>query len=135
VGREHHDTYNWKIGSSNTGNDYYYENIPDCFDAPTYTCDDGPKYGYRQFVQKDRSVGAQSLMTLPMMGSVAKDGKPNHPFTCGFPKSVFSNQESFDPLRHELRRRREGGGGFVASSPSRDGTEIGPSFDGDWSAS
>ena len=40
------DTYNWKIGSSDTGNDYYFENIPDCFDAPTYTCDDGPKYGF-----------------------------------------------------------------------------------------
>src|SRR4051794_32038998 len=47
------DTYNWKIGSSNTGNDYFFENIPDCFNAPTYTCDDGPQFGYRQFVQKD----------------------------------------------------------------------------------
>jgi hypothetical protein len=60
------DTYNWKIGASNTGSDYFFENIPDCFDAPTYTCDDGPKYGYQQFVQKDRSVGAQTLLTLPM---------------------------------------------------------------------
>jgi Glycoside hydrolase family 44 len=125
------DTYNWKIGSSNTGNDYYFENIPDCFDAPTYTCADGPKYGYRQFVQQDRSIGAQSLMTVPMMGWVAKDGRPNHPFTCGFPRSVFSNQDSFDPYDANCGNGLYGGNP-LASNPSRDAIEIGPSFDGDW---
>jgi hypothetical protein len=125
------DTYNWKIGSSNTGNDYFFENIPDCFDAPTYTCDDGPKYGYRQFVQKDRSIGAKSLMTLPMMGWVAKDGKPDHPFTCGFPKSVFSNQDRFDQYDPNCGDGLQGGN-ELASNPSRDGMKIGASFDGDW---
>jgi hypothetical protein len=125
------DTYNWKIGSSNTGNDYFFENIPDCFDAPTYTCDDGPKFGYQQFVSKDRSIGAQSLMTLPMMGWVAKDGKPNHPFTCGFPKTVFSTQDSFDPYDKNCGNGLRGGNP-LASNPSRDGMKIGPSFDGDW---
>jgi Glycoside hydrolase family 44 len=126
------DTYNWKIGSSNTSNDYFFENIPDCFDAPTYTCDDGPKYGYRQFVSKDRSIGAQSLMTLPMMGWVAKDGKPNHPFTCGFPKSVWADQTDFDYYDPSCGTGEKAGGGLVPSSPSRDGMKIGPSFDGDW---
>jgi hypothetical protein len=125
------DTYNWKIGSSNTGNDYYFENIPDCFDAPTYTCDDGPKYGYRAFVRKDESAGAATLMTVPMMGWVAKDGKPDHPFTCGFPRSVFATQDSFDPYDtncgNGLRNGNE-----LQSNPSRDGVQIGPSFDGDW---
>jgi hypothetical protein len=125
------DTYNWKIGSSNTGNDYYFENIPDCFDAPTYTCADGPKYGYRAFVTKDRSVGAASLMTVPMMGWVAKDGKPNHPFTCGFPASVFPNQDSFDPYDTNCGNGLRSGSD-VQSNPSRDGVQIGPSFDGDW---
>jgi hypothetical protein len=125
------DTYNWKIGSSNTGNDYYFENIPDCFDAPTYTCDDGPKFGYRQFVQKDRSVGAATLMTLPMMGWVAKDGKPDHPFTCGFPASVFANQDSFDPYDTHCGNGLQGGDA-LASNPSRDGMKIGPSFAAGW---
>ena len=125
------DTYNWKIGSSNTGNDYYFENIPDCFDAPTYTCDDGPKYGYRQFVSKDRSIGAQTLMTLPMMGWVAKDGKPNHPFTCGFPRAVFANQDSFDPYDTNCGNGLRGDNP-LASNPNRDGMKIGPTFDGEW---
>ena len=110
------DTYNWKIGSSNTGNDYYYENIPDCFDAPTYTCDDGPKFGYQRFVQKDRSIGAQTLMTLPMMGWVAKDGKPIHPFTCGFPKTVFSTQDSFDPYDKNCGNGLRGGNPLASLS-------------------
>src|SRR5215207_9724392 len=125
------DTYNWKIGASNTGNDWYFENIPDCFDAPTYTCDDGPKYAYRQFIQKDRSVGAQTLLTLPMMGWVAKDGKPSHPFTCGFPASVFSNQDSFDPYDANCGNGLQGGTA-LASNPARDGMQIGPSFDAAW---
>jgi hypothetical protein len=44
------DTYNWKIGASNTGNDYFFENIPDCFDPPTYDCSHGPRFGYKQFI-------------------------------------------------------------------------------------
>src|SRR4051794_14383735 len=126
------DTYNWKIGSSNTGNDYFFENIPDCFNAPTYTCDDGPQFGYRQFVQKDQSIGAQTLMTLPMMGWVAKNGNPGHPFTCGFPKSVFANQAAFDPYDKPCGNGEKAGGGLVPSNPSRDGLKIGPAFDGDW---
>ncbi len=126
------DTYNWKIGSSNTGNDYFFENIPDCFDAPTYTCDDGPKYGYRRFIQKDRSIGAQSLMTLPMTGWVAKDGRANHPFTCGFPRSVWADQTAFDPYDTRCGNGEKAAGGLVPSNPSRDGMKIGPSFDGGW---
>ena len=126
------DTCNWKIGSSNTGNDYYFENIPDCFDAPTYTCDDGPKYGYRTFVRKDQLSGAKTLMTVPMMGWVAKDGKPNHPFTCGFPRSVFANQSSFDPYDTQCGNGQKAGGGLVPSQPSRDGMQINASFGGDW---
>ena len=126
------DTYNWKIGSSNTGNDYYFENIPDCFDAPTYTCDDGPKYGYRAFVRKDESVGADTLMTVPMMGWVAKDGKANHPFTCGYSRSVFENQKSFDPYDKDCGNGEEVGGGLVPSQPSRDRMQINASFDGEW---
>ncbi len=126
------DTYNWRIGSSNTGNDYYFENIPDCFDAPTYTCDDGPKYGYRAFVGKDRSVGAATLMTLPMMGRVAKDARPDHPFTCGFPRSAWSAQVSFDPYDTNCGNGEKAGGGLVPSDPSRDSIDIGPSFDRAW---
>lgn len=126
------DSYNWKIGSSNTGNDYFFENIPDCFDAPTYTCDDGPKYGYRAFVRKDQSVGAATLMTVPMMGWVAKDGKPHHPFTCGFPPSVSMDQD-FDPYDSNCGNGvRNSNGTLLPSNPTRDGMQIGPSFDGDW---
>jgi hypothetical protein len=127
------DTYNWKIGSSNTGNDYYYENIPDCFDAPTYTCSDGPKFGYRKFIAKDRNVGAKTLLTLPMMGYVAKDGQSDHPFTCGFPATVFPNQDSFDPYDQNCGNGRHNGL-KLASDPTRDGMPVGASFGGDWVA-
>lgn len=126
------DTYNWKIGSSNTGNDYFYENIPDCFHAPTYDCSAGPEFGYRQFISKDRLTGAKTLLTLPMMGYVAKDGKPNHPFTCGFPASAWADQQSFDPFDAPCGNGIKGSGPMVLSKPTRDGSPIGPAFDAGW---
>ena len=125
------DTYNWKIGASNTGNDYFFENIPDCFDPPTYDCSDGPKLGYKRFINKDRQVGARTLLTLPMMGWVAKDGKPNHPFTCGFPTSVFPSQDAVDPFDPHCGNGLQGGSP-LASDPTRDGIKVGPSFNANW---
>jgi hypothetical protein len=125
------DTYNWKIGAYNTGNDYFYENIPDCFDAPTYDCSDGPRFGYRKFIAKDRAVGAKTLLTLPMMGYVAKDGQHDHPFTCGFPATVFPNQDSFDPYDTNCGNGLHNGN-ELASDPTRDGKPIDASFNGDW---
>src|SRR4051794_9479014 len=66
------DTYNWKIGSSNTGNDYFFEKNPGCFDAPTHTRDDGPKFEYHRVVSKDPAVGAPSPMTPPVVGAGAQ---------------------------------------------------------------
>jgi hypothetical protein len=90
------DRYNWKVGAWNTGSDFYYENIPDCgqWDA----CDSwtSADKGYRRFVDSDRTIGAKSLITLPLPGWVAKSAKPNHPFDCSFPKRIFSSQDSFD---------------------------------------
>src|SRR4051812_35090025 len=82
------DTYNFKLGSYNTGNDYYYENIPDCWDAAFGYCNggDGPTPpAYIALIDHDRAIGAKTLLTLPLMGYVAKDAKLDHPFTCSFP--------------------------------------------------
>jgi hypothetical protein len=108
VGGNTTDTYNWKIGSSNTGNDYFFENIPDCFDAPTYTSDDGPKYGYRAFVRKDQSVGIATLMTVPMMlGRQGRQAQPPvHMRVSGVGRSKSGRLRL---LRPQLRQWKAGG--------------------------
>ena len=125
------DAYNWRLGAANTGQDYYYENIADCWNEAHSWCASGPARGYAEFVNKDRTVGAESLITLPMMGHVAKDAKLQHPFTCGFPASIFSSQDSFDPYDLNCGNGLAGGQP-LASDPARDGEPVGPGFSGDW---
>src|SRR3954447_280207 len=54
------DTYNWQLHSSNTGNDYFFENVSDCWDAAHSWCGGGTTNpatvsGYRDFIDKDRT--------------------------------------------------------------------------------
>ena len=63
--------YNWQTNVSNTGSDYFFENI-----AGQQTTD--------QFVDADRAHGTQSIITVPLTGYVAKASPTNHPFLCGF---------------------------------------------------
>ena len=125
------DAYNWRLGAANTGQDYYYENIADCWNADDGWCAGGPVRGYTRFVNKDRAVGADSLITLPMMGHVAKDAKLAHPFTCGFPASLFATQDSFDPYDTNCGNGLRAGVS-LGSDPARDGTAVDAEFSADW---
>ena len=125
------DAYNWQLGSANTGSDYYYENVADCWNEAHSWCAGGKVLGYVEFVNKDRAVGADSLMTLPMMGHVAKDAKLAHPFTCGFPATVFGSQDSFDPFDRNCGNGLQGGSP-LPSDPARDGKPVGASYSAAW---
>jgi hypothetical protein len=125
------DTYNWRLGASNTGNDWYFENIPDCWNADQGWCANGRVFGYRQFIAKDRRAGARTLLTLPMMGHVARDARLGHPFTCGYPASIFPSQDSFDPYDANCGNGRQSGVA-LASDPRRDGIPSDASFDSAW---
>ena len=95
------DNYNWVSGFHNTGQDYYHENIPDCWDNAHNYCGDAGSASfrsYRAFVQKDRAVGADSLITLPAVGRVARSDSPRaHPLMCAFTAAEYPTQSSFDP--------------------------------------
>lgn len=78
--------YNYTNDTYNTGQDWYWENIVA-----------GPGDRLTDFVNTDRARRSASLVTVPMIGWVAKNSPSEHPFTCAFPKSAFPNQDSFDP--------------------------------------
>ncbi len=122
------DTYNWKLGSSNTGSDYYFENVADCWNGSDGWCHAGlgPNTpAYQSFIAQDRTTNAATLLTLPLMGEVASNAPLNHPFTCGFPASVFATQDSFDPYDANCGSGTKTGTN-LPSNPSRDGTPITP---------
>ncbi len=58
--------YNWRLGASNTGADWYYENVGE---------DSGPagEESGLGFALRNSAAGCATLMTLPTLGWVAKD--------------------------------------------------------------
>jgi hypothetical protein len=75
--------YNWQNATTNTGSDWYYENVPE------EDADD--------FIAQDRRTGTQSLITMPLIGWVAKQRLNSHPYDCGFKVSIYGPQQSVDP--------------------------------------
>ncbi len=130
------DTYNWQLGSSNLGADWYFENVADCFSAAYNYCSgmsQNTVFGYRDFIAKDRGLGARTLLTLPMAGYVAKDAPVAHPLTCGYPKAAWPQQDSFDGYDPNCGNGRHGGT-TIAGRPTIDGKAITASFDQAWVA-
>ena len=80
--------YNWQNGFWNTGSDYFFENI-----RPSTQAD--------AFVDARKSVGADTVLTLPMLGWVSKDSPRRHPFACGFKISKYGAQQKHDPFDHD----------------------------------
>ncbi len=121
------DTYNWRLASNNTGLDYYFENLSDCFLKP------GPcTPAYRKFIAADRARGAETLLTLPMMGRVAKNAPRRHPVTCGFPVSVYGPQQSVDPYDTNCGNGMSPSGHPLTPDPARDGMAIGAAYYRGW---
>ncbi len=111
------ERYNFTLGAVNTADDYFFENIADCFYFDT-GCGSGNTPYYRGFVERDVKRGTKPLMQLPMAGFIAKDAPTAHPFTCGFPKSA-GGSDDFDPFDANC-----GNGRTAASDPARTSTAI-----------
>src|SRR4051794_19884134 len=78
--------YNWKNNTYNTGSDWYFENIPPGYGGS----------GAAGLIDKDRSIGTRTVLTVPMTGWVAKDSPADHPFACGYNVSKYGPQTSVD---------------------------------------
>jgi hypothetical protein len=86
--------YNYLLDTTNTGEDYYFENVSLADTTPGSAADN--------FVEQDRSTGARTLLTVPLIGWVAKDST-----SCGFDSTkvdasgvaVFPTQSSYDVYR------------------------------------
>ena len=76
--------YNWQNDTTNTGSDWYFENIPEASGASD------------SFVDQNLRTGTQTLMTVPLIGWVAKSRPGGHPYDCGFKISKYGTQQSTD---------------------------------------
>ena len=76
--------YNWQNDTTNTGSDWYFENVPEQVNAAGL------------FVEQDRRTGTKTLMTVPLIGWVAKRRPEGHPYDCGFSINQYGAQQDAD---------------------------------------
>jgi hypothetical protein len=85
--------YNWQIDVYNTANDWFFENITEPHTSPSPLPDDSSA---DLFVEQDERSGAKSILTIPMIGWVAKQRISSHPYNCGFSVKKYGTQTKTD---------------------------------------
>jgi len=85
--------YNWQIDVHNTGSDWFFENIPDENPAPQ-NLPDGSSVD--RTIEQDRRTGADSIITIPLIGWTPKRRLDQHPYDCGFKVSKYGQQQNTD---------------------------------------
>jgi hypothetical protein len=91
-------TYNWENGFWNLGSDWFYENH------------DGPSY--KRFVDENDAHAMASVITVPMMGWIAKDNSSS-----SFPVSIFGPQDATDQWRPDAGNGKDKSGKAIAPGP------------------
>jgi hypothetical protein len=80
--------YNWQLNAHNIDNDWYFESVPDGPATPGASVDD--------FIADTRAAGAQPMVTIPMVGWVAKLG-PDRSMLPSFSVAKYGPQQKADP--------------------------------------
>ncbi|MGQ0603437.1 MAG: glycoside hydrolase family 44 protein [Anaerolineales bacterium] len=122
--------YNWQNDTDNRASDYFFQNIPNPNSnvgaLPTGSASD-------KFVEQDRRTATETIMTIPMIGWVAKRRTSGHPYDCGFSIVKYGAQQASDPYDPDC------GNGILANGtpitgndPTDTSIAIGPSFVQQW---
>ncbi len=122
--------YNWQSNISNTGSDWYFENIPEDGSASA----DGSASDL--FVEQDRRTGTKTIMTVPLIGYVSKNTSPRvHPYDCGFKTSKYGAQQSVDPWDTPCGNgKHTNGTDITGNDPLDTSMAISPTFVQNWVA-
>ncbi len=98
--------YNWQLDTYNHANDWFFEN-----DRM------GSSSTVNAFITANKKAGAKSLVTVPMIGYVAKDGNLS---TCGFSVAKYGPQKSTDPYRPDCGNGAKTNGSLVTGNNPTD---------------
>jgi len=98
--------YNWQLDTYNHANDWFFEN-----DRM------GSSSTVNAFITANKKAGAKSLVTVPMIGYVAKDGNLS---TCGFSVAKYGPQKSTDLYRPDCGNGAKTNGSLVTGNNPTD---------------
>ena len=79
--------YNWQTNAENHASDWYFESLPGNSNIPGGDADD--------FIRDSKNGGAQAMMTIPIIGYVAKLG-PNSERLCSYSIAKYGAQTGGD---------------------------------------
>ena len=129
--------YNWQNDTYNTGNDWYFENIPDDNPNPA-TLPDGSAAD--RCIEQDGRTATKTLMTVPLIGWTPNRRLENHPYDCGFKVSKYGPQiapndwtAAVDPWDTDCGSGVQAGGiNITGNDPTDTSMAIQPQFVSDW---
>jgi len=115
--------YNWQLDASNRADDWYFENfrMSNATNLPTDSA-------ANRFIANNKLAAANSIITIPMIGYVAKDGNLS---TCGFSIAKYGLQQSSDKCRPDCGngvKRHKLDGNYVTDNAQAD-TSVAPDCD------
>ena len=119
--------YNWRTDAWNVGRDWFFENVAlensDPASLPAGSSSD-------RFVEQNRRTGSESLVTIPLMGHVAKGREQ----ACGFRVSLYGEQQSVDPWQPDCGNGvlPDGSANVTGNDPLDTSIAVGPDFVRDW---
>ncbi|HWT03831.1 MAG TPA: glycoside hydrolase family 44 protein [Pyrinomonadaceae bacterium] len=117
--------YNWQLNASNRANDWYYESISDGNAVAGEAAD--------TFISDSKAAGAAPMLTVPMIGWVAKLG-PNRAKLASFSISKYGPQTGNDwQWFPDAGNGVKSGGGYVTGNdPADANAPADSSFQQDW---
>jgi len=107
--------YNWTNNASNHASDWFFENLAQDLSAD-------------EFIQRNQNHAVDTLLTLPMIGYVAKDAS-----SCGFSISKYGPQVEADVWRVDCGNGKKTDGSLVTGNDPLDtGLPIATDFVTNW---
>ncbi len=118
--------YNWKTDVSNRGSDWFFENIPN---EDTDLANLPESSSANRFFAETLKLGIDPVITVPLIGWTPKGDK----VSCGFPASVYGQQQYMDPYQNECGNGISPEGALlVVNDPGLISDPIGPRHVTEW---
>ena len=114
--------YNWQTNTLNSANDWYFEN-----NTNTNAFNWNQVETYDQWVNQNINTGTSSLITIPMLGYVSKDGT-----SCGYSKLKYGNQTAYDPNKPDCGNGLDTNGDPINNNPTDTSVAVNDAFMQAW---